>query len=53
MFIAIIGTPCSGKTTVKSYLISKGFKLLTLADKGVHQVRSSPFQDFFLIKTGE
>ena len=49
MFIAIIGTPYSGKTTVKNYLISKGFKSLSLADKGVHQVRSSPFQIFSLL----
>jgi hypothetical protein len=40
MFIAIIGTRCSGKTTVKDYLVSKGFTVVSLADKGIDKVRA-------------
>ena len=43
MFIAIIGTRCSGKTCVKDYLMSKGFKWVSLTDEGIYEVcKSSP-----------
>ena|ERR1700727_3000738 len=38
MFIAIIGTRYSGKTTVKDYLVSKGFKSVSLTDEGIDKV---------------
>lgn len=51
MFIAIIGTPSSGKSTVESYLISKGFKSVSLTDKGIHEVRICLLSGFLPMKT--
>lgn len=38
MFIAIVGTRCSGKNTVKDYLVSKGFEWVALTDQGIDKV---------------
>lgn len=44
MFIAIIGTRCSGKASVENYLTSKGFKPVSLTGQGIDKVWMLPLR---------
>jgi hypothetical protein len=35
MFVAIVGTRCSGKSTVRDFLVNKGFQLIVLVNPDV------------------
>lgn len=46
MFIAIIGTRCSGKTTIESYLVAKGFVPVRIIGQALgHEARIGDYRE--------